>query len=173
MLFFLDTEWADQHERRLVSLALVGEDQNLVFYAERGLLSKAPTPFVRNVVYPLLQRGDVAHTNAIFGMRLREFINAALTVTAETPCIAYDYIADRLFFESAYWGFTRMPRCAYIPVDYYDLASRHPEYLQEYERYFRSHDEAATHRHNALVDARAARYAVTASVSSFCVTGSR
>jgi hypothetical protein len=36
MMLFLDTKWADDFGRELVSLALVGRDTKHVFYAERS-----------------------------------------------------------------------------------------------------------------------------------------
>ena len=57
---FLDTEWADPEGRELVSLALVSQDGEAVFYAERDPLPVNPTGFVKDSVYPLLDRGSVA-----------------------------------------------------------------------------------------------------------------
>lgn len=48
---FLDTEWADEQGRELVSLALVSEDGQRVFYAERKPLPGWPTDWVSWVVY--------------------------------------------------------------------------------------------------------------------------
>jgi hypothetical protein len=44
----------------LVSLALVSEDGEQVFYAERSPLPAEPTQFVQQVVYPLLEGGTAA-----------------------------------------------------------------------------------------------------------------
>ena len=67
---FLDTEWADDHGRELVSLALVpGGPYGLFtgvevapFYAERDPLPLA-NGYVRGIVYPLLDRGAFAKSD--------------------------------------------------------------------------------------------------------------
>jgi hypothetical protein len=64
---FLDVKWADVLASELVSMALVSLDEQHVFYAERDPLLKKPTPWVRTVVYPLLERGASAMRDARCG----------------------------------------------------------------------------------------------------------
>jgi len=52
---FLDAECADVTGSELVSLALVNEDGDRHFHAERADLPESPTEFVCQSVYPLLQ----------------------------------------------------------------------------------------------------------------------
>jgi hypothetical protein len=51
MMLFIDTEFADQTARELVSIALVSQDGRFEFYAERDPLPAAPSDFVRTVVF--------------------------------------------------------------------------------------------------------------------------
>ena len=60
MILFIDTEWADALANELVSLALVSDCGRFEFYAEREPLPSAGNDFVRDVVYPLLERGERA-----------------------------------------------------------------------------------------------------------------
>jgi hypothetical protein len=74
MKLFLDTEFADPDARELVSLALVSEDGNQVFYAERDPLPLFATAFVRQHVYPLLDRGRAAMYDNLFSATLCAFL---------------------------------------------------------------------------------------------------
>ena len=55
---FLYCEWADVLARDLVSTAIVSIDGLRYFYGEIDVLPPDPTPWVRAVVYPLLDRGN-------------------------------------------------------------------------------------------------------------------
>jgi hypothetical protein len=165
MMLFLDTEWADELATELVSLALIGHDEQYVFYAERHPLPDKPMDFVRSVVYPLLQRGESAMPDFSFAARLQTFIEEVTLATDERPTIAYDYSADRGFFDYAYGGFEgRGPSLA--PVDYFYLETLDPRYSLGFEAYFSSDQQAAATRHHALTDARAARAGYLAAVAS-------
>jgi hypothetical protein len=52
MMLFIDTEFAEQTARELVSIAMVSQDGRFEFYAERDPLPVTPSDFVRTVVYP-------------------------------------------------------------------------------------------------------------------------
>lgn len=156
MLLFLDCEWADRGERNLVSLALVAEDPSVTFYCERDPLPRRPTKFVRDIVYPLLRRGDSAANDDMFSRRLREFIEQVAAVGQRRPRIAYDYDADRRLFDQVYHGFGSAPRRNSLPADYLDLSTLGYKYFAAYEKFFREHPEHARARHNALTDANAA-----------------
>jgi hypothetical protein len=73
---FLDSEWANDTARELVSLALVSEDGRHIFYAERDPLPTAPSALVRRVVYPLSERGEKAKRDRVMSERLRDFLQA-------------------------------------------------------------------------------------------------
>ncbi len=71
---FLDTEWANDATRELVSLSITNADGSLTFYAERDPLPGVPSTFAAKVVYPLLERGRVALPDVEFGRALRSYI---------------------------------------------------------------------------------------------------
>lgn len=100
MDLFLDCEWADTLASELVSIALVSADGSRLFYGERDPLPLHPTPWVRSVVYPLLERGAVAMSDAVMTLRLREFL-----VSASNPTIHYDSGHDRSLCEYVVDGF--------------------------------------------------------------------
>lgn len=88
---FLDTEWANDATRELVSLALINVDGTRRFYAERDPLPSAPSTFVRSVVYPLLDRGTAALPDVAFGKALIDFI-----VGFDQPTIMFHALLDRM-----------------------------------------------------------------------------
>lgn len=172
MMLFLDTEWADVPASKLVSLALVGHDDRFVFYAERDPLPEKSTDFVCRVVYPLLRRGDAAMKDSAFGERLRAFIDHVASATGERPTIAFDYFADRSFFDYAYRGLESESDSHHNPppVDSFDLNRMNPYYARSLDEHFEDDPNAAAQRHNALIDAFAARCAYIAAVAK---TGGR
>jgi len=100
MNLFLDTEWADPQGQQLVSLALISECGEHVFYAERDPLPMTPTGFVRNVVYPLLDRGRHAMDDRLFTTRLRRFLSGM-----DHPCPIFDHGGDAVLLQHALAGF--------------------------------------------------------------------
>lgn len=98
--YFLDTEWADVIGSELVSLALVNEDGDRHFYAERANLPEAPTDFVRQSVYPLLDRGGAALPDAALTTGLRAFLNVA-----DAPAVMADFPNDLQLLKYALDGF--------------------------------------------------------------------
>ena len=84
---FLDSEWANDALRELVSLALISEDAAHVFYAERDPLPGMPSSFVRDTVYPLLNRGQAAMTDNAMTDALRSFLEpmGACEIFADAP----------------------------------------------------------------------------------------
>lgn len=99
---FLDTEWADLAGDEMVSLGLISADGRLRFYAERDPLPSEPTRFVEESVYPLLERGPVALSDAAFTKALRRFIGSV-----PDPLVVFDYAHDGAMFELALRGFDR------------------------------------------------------------------
>ncbi len=156
---FLDTEWADERARKLVSLALVAETGE-EFYAERADLPERPTPFVEELVYPALERGAAALDEFAFAARLRTFVGRF-----DKPTIVYDFPVDLALLVAALNGFERFKRSAL------DAAAPMPSYttwrlgsdesavtkLIAVDPWFDANPTAI--RHHALHDARALRYA--------------
>lgn len=149
---FLDTEWADLAGDELVSLALISEDGCWCFYAERDPLPADPTPFVKESVYPLLDRGVVALSDQTFTDALRRFMDSV-----PDPLVVFDYSHDEAMLEKALSGFGRRfsgdDRCFPMELLRNDLAS------MILEDWFLAHPEEAARRHHALVDANALRMA--------------
>lgn len=159
--FFLDTEWADLSGRELVSLALVSHDGMAVFYAERDPLPAEATGFVRDSVFPLLDRGSTALSDREFTQKLRAFL-----CLVPNPHVLYDYANDGVLLLMALAGF------GLLPSELGDsVAPRHlkssllkDDFLSAaLEDYFLAHPDEASRRHHALVDARALRAAWLAS----------
>lgn len=148
---FLDCEWAGILNNELVSLALVTQDGDS-FYAERDPLPGAPTTFVREVVYPLLDRGPCAMPDAAFTATLRAFLSRF-----EDPLVVADAALDFTLLAHALDGFGRpdlppAPPWRPMLVTYGDVLSR-------IEDYFEARPEAREKRHHAQVDAEALRWA--------------
>ena len=152
---FLDTEFADLEATELISLALVSEDGKHVFYAERDPLPIEATEFVREHVYPLLERGKAVLNDALFTTRLRAFISAV-----DEPLVIYDYPGDWRLLSWALNGFD-LPRN--VTMNYGSMPDimvtleQSSTVLEYTEAWFDTHPQAA--RHHALVDARALRAA--------------
>lgn len=88
----------------MVSLALVSQDGEAVFYAERDPLPVNPTGSVKDSVYPLLDRGSVALGDTEFTGGLREFLCGV-----QTPHVLYDYPNDGALLLLAISGFGLLP----------------------------------------------------------------
>lgn len=148
---FLDCEWADVFASELVSIAIVSIDDLRYFYGELDVLPGDPTPWVRAVVYPLLERGACAMSIEFMSTRLRRFLESF-----KTPLIHYDCNSDRELCErllamtspAVEDSCTRQVR--WQLMDDVQLALR---------AWWKKHPEDEAFRHNALVDARALRSA--------------
>lgn len=153
MVLFLDTEWADLKGTQLVSLALVSENREHSFYAERDPLPAKPTPFAQTVVYPLLDRGRFAVRDAAFTTRLRAFL-----CSIPQPNVIYDHPNDAVLLRWALFGFNMVRRdadaCGPVPHVAAVLDNSSPV-SQAIEQWFAKHLSAK--RHHALVDANALR----------------
>lgn len=155
---FLDTEWADVVGSELVSLALVSEDGQRVFYAERNPLPEIATDFVRHVVYPLLDRGAAAMSDAAMTSALRAFLSSV-----PAPCILADYPNDLQLVTYVLAGFD-MPddqaqACGPIPRPVMTRMIEDGITAMVLEDWFEAHSDHAQRRHHALVDAQALRIA--------------
>jgi hypothetical protein len=155
---FLDTEWADLAGDELVSLALISEDGLRRFYAERSPLPPDPTPFVKESVYPLLDRGAAALSDQAFTAALRRFIDSV-----PNPLIVFDYGHDGAMFDLALQGLGKGRLAegndSHVPKELLksDLIS------MILEDWFIAHPQEAARRHHAMVDANALRIAWLAS----------
>lgn len=148
---FLDCEWADPFDSRLVSLALVSQDGES-FYAERDPLPGAPSSFVREVVYPLLERGTWALPDAAFTEALRAFLSRF-----ENPLVVADAAVDFTMLAHVLDGFGRSglpPAPPWRP-----MLMTFGDVLSRIEDYFEARPEAREKRHHARVDAEALRWA--------------
>lgn len=153
--FFLDTEWADADGAELVSLALVSVDGAHRFYAERDPLPSSPTAFVARHVYPLLDRGDAALSDAQFTAALRTFL------TPHTDaCVLFDCHNDGVLYRRALEGLDDSDVCP-LPIPRLSLTLMHRgHYLNDVlEAWFAAHPTRSARRHHAAVDAEALRQA--------------
>lgn len=155
---FLDTEWADAAGTELVSLALVSEDGHQRFYAERDPLSLSPSDFVRQHVYPLLDRGDAALPDIEFTTSLRAFLRKLAS-----PYVLFDFPNDGALLKYAIAGFN-LPeavsrQCGPVPATVLTKMLRDERMTRILEDWFRRHPDAAARRHHAAVDADALRWA--------------
>ena len=148
---FLDCEWADVMAKDLVSIGIASMDGEQTFYAEVDPLPVDPTPWVRAVVYQLLQRDESAMTIPVMSLHLRTFF-----ATFEKPLICYDYIADRQLCE-------RLLHEQSVRSDL--IHQKRPEWQllddvgPALKRWWVQHPEVRSKRHHALVDAFALRAA--------------
>lgn len=161
MNLFLDTEWADPQGQQLVSLALISEDGEHVFYAERDPLPTEPTGFVRDVVYPLLDRGRHAMDDRLFTTRLRRFLGGM-----DHPCVIFDHGGDAVLLQHALAGFNlssaEAESCGPIPQVETRNVAQNGTISMLIEDWFDSNSEAKALRHHAEVDAQALRMAYLA-----------
>ncbi|HZX78219.1 hypothetical protein [Lysobacter sp.] len=155
---FVDTEWADAAGHELVSIALVSVDDQHVFYAERDPLPSAPTDFVRRTVYPLLDRGEAAMSDAAMTQALRRFLASIVH-----PYVLADHPRDvqhlRHVLVGARLSDPQAAPCGSIPSVVTTVMDRQGTTTAILERWFAQHPQTAARRHHALVDARALRIA--------------
>ncbi|QNN45472.1 hypothetical protein H9L17_09545 [Thermomonas brevis] len=154
MRLYLDTEWADPEATQLVSLALVDSTNRYNYYCEIDPLPQQPTEFVRDRVYPLLQRGLWAKDQRKFCLSLRNFLDR---LKGSPRLILADHPTDFSLLRFALAGFGSnvpgpVPEWTPIEVTQGDV-------LGHRELYFDRHPEARARRHHASVDAEALRWA--------------
>ena len=160
MILFIDTEWADALANELVSLALVSDCGRFEFYAERDPLPTVATDFVRDTVYPLLERGASALRDAEFTSRLHRFIGEMQAAAKPGRItVAYDHRNDLDLLGIALEAFhlpETPPRPAFGTLD---LGSLGRDYQDAVDQCFARDPLSAMRRHHALVDARINRQA--------------
>lgn len=156
--YFLDTEWADVTGSELVSLALVDENGDRHFYAERASLPEGPTDFVRQCVYPLLDRGKAAMSDVALTTELRAFLSES-----ETPAVIADFPNDLQLLRYALDGFElsddQVAACGPRPFPVMTRMLKEGLAASLVEDWFAAHPEQRSRRHHALVDAQALRIA--------------
>jgi len=155
MDLFLDCEWADVLASELVSIALISSDGQKIFYAERDPLPLEPTPWVRTVVYPRLDRGDRSMSDAQMTQGLRDFL-----ASIDNPRICYDFWADRSLCQYVISGLDipNLPDATSLSIDW----QRCGNLQKAIEDWWQRHPENEHKRHHALMDARALRAAYSA-----------
>lgn len=151
---FLDTEWANDDQRELVSLALVSADGSQRFYAERDPLPNSPSRFVVEVVYPLLQRGDAAIPDADFTRGLRRFLSQF-----DAPFVLFDVAHDGALLTHALNGFGAPGDYGPMPVIGTTRMLREGHFHHLHQAWFAQQPEREARRHHAGVDAEALRCA--------------
>lgn len=147
---FLDSEWANDALRELVSLALISEDGEYVFYAERDPLPGMPSSFVRESVYPLLNRGEAAMTDGAMTHALRSFLEPLgdCEIFADAPL-------DFSMLSRVWNGHDRTP----LGPPFRTRLAREGNLMPRVEDYFELNPDQRALRHHALVDAMALRSA--------------
>lgn len=151
---FLDTEWADDDGRELVSLALVNggsyglltNDSAESFYAERDPLP-LPNEFVRSVVYPRLDRGDSAMPDMAFSRALGAYIASCVNSdTKKGPIVIATHANDFELLSVVLAIANQQPA--------YTTELRYSESLRDAIRtQFALNPALAKRRHHALTDA--------------------
>jgi len=158
---FLDTEWADEKAKDLVSLALVSDDGTRCFYAERDPLPISPTEFVARVVYPLLERGAAARRDVVFSCALRAFIGQDTDAF-----ILFDHAHDGELLLHALAGFglsyDELANCVPYARPSMTLMHRDQAMTALMESWFATHPIDKARRHHARVDAHVLRVAFLA-----------
>ncbi len=153
---FLDVEWADAEAADLVSLALITDDGQHCFYAERKPLPESPTEFVKAVVYPCLDRGVSALDDFHFCRELRAFLGPFAEAF-----VLFDHEHDGNLMEHALSGFSlsaaEKNACGPYVMPNRTLMLREGDFSTFFETWFVAHPQAR--RHHALVDANALRMA--------------
>lgn len=147
---FLDSEWANNALRELVSLALISEDGEHIFYAERDPLPGTPSSFVRKTVYPLLERGPAALNDEVMTEALRAFLKSLgpSEIFADAP-------HDFSMLNRVWMGNDRPSPEA----PFRTRLAREGNLMPGVVRYFELNPDQLSRRHHALVDAMALRSA--------------
>lgn len=153
-LFFLDTEFTSFHEPALISIALAassGEE----FYAEVPYVASACSPFVKEVVVPLLgrDRSDLCDYDNL-ATRLQQWFAVVRNDTEAVVCFdsSYDEAMFRQIFDHRPPSFLR----------FRNIGESNVSELLRHE----FHVKNLLPEHHALNDARALRYAFRESTAT-------
>ncbi len=147
MLIFLDTEFTDFSDSKLISIGMVA-DSGEEFYAEVPFPDAACSAFVREIVLPLLNQYPNAYCPVVdLGMRISAWLQIVKRSSEDVEvCIDYqtdwDLFADALDNRVPPWCKPRR-------------VGRNINELLRYEY----HKKNGLPEHHALYDAQANRYA--------------
>lgn len=154
MLIFFDTEFSDLCiDARLISIGLIAEDGERMFYAELAdtYQPKDCGEFTRLAVLPLLEGGDVRLSMRELGERLLAWVEAfGEPVTLACDSLAWDWPwAQEIFGKLDAWPANLARRPLLLTINY----------LNDYDRFIEAVEKAfsSLRRHHALDDAKANR----------------
>lgn len=145
--YFLDTEFTDFIDCRLISLGIVGSDGS-EFYGETDFELRACSEFVRAAVLPQLRQ--FPGRAMTFAQLSREVLAWLYRIPVESgPVLCYDYSGDLALLCDLIDG----P----LPDGWRHININSQLDYERQEAYFREHGG----RHHALYDARANAFAYT------------
>ena len=99
---FLDTEFTNFLDTDLISIGMVAQTGE-EFYAEVPYPDAACSPFVREVVVPLLDRKPLSFcSKPELGRRILSWLNIVRPRSDSDVCICYDYETDWCLFADAF-----------------------------------------------------------------------
>lgn len=157
---FIDTEFADVEANEWVSIGFAPLDaERECFYVERKVLPLA-TQFVREVVYPLLQRDQSAMPDQMAADTLRRYLNGF----PQPVAIAFDHSVDwRVLIGVINHPLAREPMPDFEAVDIGKIGA--PYWLALDDIWERDVERRAR-RHHAQVDATVQREAYIAAIAA-------
>ncbi len=159
-LIFIDTEFADVEANEWVSIGLAPFDADRAsFYVERKVLPVA-TEFVREVVYPLLQRDQSAMPDAMASDAVRRYLNGF----PQPVAIAYDHDVDwrvLLCVINHHQARELMP-----DLEAVDMSKLGDAYWIALDKVWEQDAERRKRRHHALVDATVQREAYISALAT-------
>lgn len=154
MLIFFDTEFTDLCvDPRLISIGLVSEDGERMFYAELSdtYQPKQCSEFTKLAVLPLLEGDSVSVSMRELGERLLAWLEAfGEPVTLACDSLAWDWPwVQEIFGELDAWPANLVRRPLLLTINY----------LNDYDRFIEAVEQAfsSLRRHHALDDAKANR----------------
>ena len=149
---FLDTEFTNFIDTDLISIGMVAQTGE-EFYAEVPYPDAACSPFVREVVVPLLDREPLSFcSKPELGRRMLNWLNIVRPRSDSDICICYDYETDWCLFADAFDDqiLSRMPRW----IQHANV-NRNVNAMMQWDFYKQHH----LREHHALNDAGALRHA--------------
>lgn len=159
-LIFIDTEFADVEANEWVSIGFAPLDaKREALYVERKVLPVA-TEFVRQVVYPLLQRDQSAMPDAMASNAVRRYLNGFHQPVA----IAFDHAVDwRVLLGVINHHQAREPMPGLEAVDMSKLGDA---YWVALDKVWEQDAERRKRRHHALIDACVQREAYISALAA-------
>lgn len=149
---FLDTEWADDAGRDLLSIAMVSADGRRELYIEVESIPANPKVFAVEVVIPLLDRGTTMQSVTDIGKTVFEFIS-----NFRSLAILSDHRNDlrilRELLGDERW--TMLSRSGLITT----CLNKDQIMQASIDAWFKDEVSGSKKKHHALHDARALRHA--------------